>query len=226
MVNDGQNRAPPSGQACSAEIPSPRRSFDRVTTNDRAMDSEAPTRSPWGGGKNKHHRQKKKPRRFPAGALCQVVRPNLPVALSAEEQNDRVLILEVVGRSRLGRDSNRGSRGHRTGVLLVEVGPGNVSRERQVLDRGPAGDETHLADREVRVTRGHAGKPTTDDATTSTTSAAERGLSQAAELGLSVGTVDRGVPVWIPVMGVGTAEAPGLDRFLLAARDVHGVCCG
>src|SRR3954454_18626051 len=221
MVNDGQKRAPPSGQACRAEIPSPRRSFDRVTTSDRAMDSDAPTRSPWGGGKNKHHRQKKKPRRFPAGAFYQIVRPNLPVALSAEGQGNGVLILQLVGCKRLARRTGRSNGANDTRILLVDTGPGNVSRERQVLDRGPAGDETHRADGEVRVTTRHTGNAA--EHATSTTGAADRGLGQGTELGLGVSTVDRGVPVGVPVVGVRTAEAPGLDRFLLAARDEHGV---
>ncbi|MEY9466395.1 hypothetical protein ABH973_006808 [Bradyrhizobium ottawaense] len=83
---------------------------------------------------------KEKPRRFPAGALCQVVRPNLPVALSAEEQGDGVLILQLVHSGRLGRRAGT-SVTNRTGVLLVEMGPVQVSREREVLDRSPAGDD-------------------------------------------------------------------------------------
>ncbi len=48
---------------------------------------------------------------------------------------------------------------------------------------------TELADREVRVTRGNTGQAT--EHATSTTSAAEGGLGQRAELSLSAGTVER-----------------------------------
>src|SRR3954454_22431142 len=161
-----------------------------------------------GGGKNKHHRQKKKPRRFPAGAFYQVVGPNLPVALSAEEQGNGVLILQLVGCKRLTRRTGRSNGANDTRILLVDTGPGNLSRERQVLDRGPAGDETHRADGEVRVTTRHTGNAA--EHATSTTGAADRGLGQGTELGLGVSTVDRGVPVGVPVVGVRTAEAPGL----------------
>src|SRR4051794_39811257 len=140
-----------------------------------------------------------------------VFRQILPVALSAEDHGDRVLILQLIGRSRLGGRGGRGD-ANRSGILLVEVGPGDVSRERQVLDRGPAGDDTELADREVRVATRHA--CLAPKYTAAATSAAEGGLGQRAELGLSVGTVERGIPVWIPVVGVGATEAPGLDGFL------------
>src|SRR4051812_4807288 len=44
----------------------------------------------------------KNPRQFPAGGLGgQVVRPNLPVALSAEQHADGALILQLVGGTRL-----------------------------------------------------------------------------------------------------------------------------
>src|SRR3954449_1679324 len=76
-----------------------------------------------------------KPRRFPAGAFYQVVRPNLPVALSAEEQGNGVLILQLVGCKRLARRTGRSNGANDTRILLVDTGPGNVSRERQVLDR-------------------------------------------------------------------------------------------
>src|SRR3954454_25075759 len=125
-----------------------------------------------------------------------VFRQILPVALSAEDHGDRVLVLQFVNRGRLSGNNVR-DEANRTGVLLVEVGPGDVSRERQVLDRGPAGDDTELADGEGRVTTRHTGQAAEHAA--STAGAAEGGLGQRAELGLCVGTVQRGVPVWIPV---------------------------
>ena len=45
---------------------------------------------------------KQNPRRFPAGGSCQVVRPNLEVALSAEQHVDGVLVLELIQSCRLG----------------------------------------------------------------------------------------------------------------------------
>src|SRR4051812_4983998 len=149
-----------------------------------------------------------------------VFRQILPVALSAEDHGDRVLVLQFVNRGRLSGNNVR-DEANRTGVLLVEVGPGDVSRERQVLDRGPAGDDTELADREVRVTTRHARQATEHAATTA--GAAEGGLGLRTELGLSVGTVERGVPVGIPVVGVSATEAPGLDGFLRAAVHEHRI---
>ena len=75
--------------------------------------------------------QRKSPGGFPPG-LVQVVRPNLPVALSAEDHGDRVLILQLVDRGRLGGNRDR-RRGHRTGVLLVEVGPGTSAENVRFL---------------------------------------------------------------------------------------------
>src|SRR6202007_393641 len=39
----------------------------------------------------------------------------------------------------------------------------------------------------------------------------------------SVSTIDRGVPVGIPVVGVATTEAPGLHVLLARTGDEHGV---
>src|SRR5713101_1993596 len=49
--------------------------------------------------------RKAKPRWFPAGDSCQVVRPSLEVALSAEQHVDGVLVLELIQSCRLGNRS-------------------------------------------------------------------------------------------------------------------------
>src|SRR5882724_10930885 len=62
-----------------------------------------------------------------------VRRTELPVTLSAEKHANSILVLELVRCSRLGRDRREHNRAR---VLLIEVGPENIGRERQVLDRG------------------------------------------------------------------------------------------
>src|SRR5258705_395497 len=149
---------------------------------------------------------KQNPRRFPAGGSCQVVRPNLEVALSAQEHADRVLVLQLIRGSRLGSGSNpRARNGAR--ILLVEMAPVHVSSDRKVIDRSPDQVGTDDCEVEVRVaTRqtirwGQAGHEV----------GADQGLARIAILQLSIGTVDAAGPVGIPVMGVTTAEAPGLN---------------
>src|SRR6266850_3999557 len=93
---------------------------------------------------------KKNPGQFPAGGpfeSCQTV--GSEVTLGANLQRYRVLVLELVDRRgfRSGGTKNRG-----TCKLLVEVEPLDFGRERQVLDRGPAGNHTELRNVEVRVT--------------------------------------------------------------------------
>ena len=70
------------------------------------------------------------------------------VALDADLEQDRVLILELVERVRLrsGRREHRAAR-----HLLVEMEPLHFGRERQVLDRGPAGDDAELRNVEVGI---------------------------------------------------------------------------
>src|SRR4051812_41782714 len=108
---------------------------------------------------------KRNPRQFPAEGLGgQVARANLPVALSAEQQNERALILQLVGRGRFG-NANRRRKSDHTTELLVEHSVGEVSRERQVLDRGPACDDTDNTVVEVGVTTGKTGHRTQPSAT-------------------------------------------------------------
>src|SRR6476620_4760616 len=71
------------------------------------------------------------------------------VALNADVQGDGVLVLELVGGARLGSRSRQ----YRSALeLLVEAEVHDFSRERQILDGSPAGDDTGLIDIEVRVT--------------------------------------------------------------------------
>src|SRR5215212_8158493 len=71
------------------------------------------------------------------------------ITLGAELKQDRVLVLELIERRRLrsARCEHR-----RTRHLLVEMEPLDFARERQVLDRGPAGNRAELRDVEVGVT--------------------------------------------------------------------------
>src|SRR5258705_7718759 len=77
-----------------------------------------------------------------------VRRSGSEVALNADVQSHGVLVLDLVDRCRL-RSRRRNERS--TTKILVEVEPHYFGRERQVLDRSPAGDHTELRDVEVRV---------------------------------------------------------------------------
>src|ERR1700675_3606890 len=87
-----------------------------------------------------------------------VRRSGSEVALNANVQADRALILELVDRDRL-RSTGADARGHTgrrnntggSGELLVEEEAQDFGRERQVLDRGPTGDHTEHRDVEVGV---------------------------------------------------------------------------
>ena len=77
-----------------------------------------------------------------------ICRQHLEVALYANLQQKRILILELVERGRLrsGRSEHRAAR-----HLLVEVEPLDFGRERQVLDGCPAEVDAELRDVEVGV---------------------------------------------------------------------------
>src|SRR5258708_9786980 len=74
------------------------------------------------------------------------------VTLNAATKREGSLVLVLVA-SALGRTGLRSCRSKSGGAgeLLVEVEPNELSRERQVLDRSPAGDCTELRYVEVRV---------------------------------------------------------------------------
>src|SRR3954452_12939225 len=137
---------------------------------------------------------RKKPRRYPAGAASypktQSEDQGLPVALGANEQAVGVLVLQLISRCRLGNARERRRRDHAR-VLLVKVAVGEVSREGQVLDGGPAGDDTDLADVEVRVAGAGQGRERG--------AAADHALGRAAVINGSPRTIERRVPVRAPV---------------------------
>src|SRR5712664_2994928 len=95
-------------------------------------------------------RTKKNPRQFPAGGFAWrlVRRSGSEVTLSANVEGHGVLVLILVEGRRLG---SHWSQSGGAGELLVEVEPHHFGRERQVLDRSPAGDHAELRDVEVRV---------------------------------------------------------------------------
>src|SRR5438874_642749 len=92
--------------------------------------------------------------RNPPAVACRGVRSESvrrsasEVTLGANLQRNRILVLELIDRGGLwsGGPQHRG-----TGELLVEVEPHDFSRERQILDRSPAGNHTELRDVEVGV---------------------------------------------------------------------------
>src|SRR5438270_9734840 len=75
------------------------------------------------------------------------------VTLSADVKREHVLIGELVA-SALGSTRLRSGRSQSSGTLelLVEVEPEAFDRERQVLDRGPAGDQAEHRDVVIRIT--------------------------------------------------------------------------
>ena len=79
---------------------------------------------------------KQNPRRFPAGDSCQVVRPSLEVAPSAEQHVDGVLVLELIQSCRLGNRWDPWAQ-NRARILLVQMLPVDVGDEGEVFDRGP-----------------------------------------------------------------------------------------
>src|SRR6266478_474527 len=75
---------------------------------------------------------KQNPRRFPAGGSCQVVRPSLEVALSAEQHVDGVLVLELIQSRRLGNRWDPWAQ-NRARVLLVQTRPVDVGAKARFL---------------------------------------------------------------------------------------------
>src|SRR3954465_13675394 len=92
---------------------------------------------------------KKNPRQLPAGGSPSVSSlSGSEVTLSANVQEHGALVLELVHGGRLGsRSCQSGS----ARELLVEEERADFSRERQVLDGSPAGDDTNLGNVVVRV---------------------------------------------------------------------------
>src|SRR4029078_4017998 len=86
----------------------------------------------------------------------------------------------------------------------VQTRPAQVGSERQVLDRSPHGVDTDDREVEVRIA-GRTGQGDRSEVV------ADQGLARIAVLQLSIATVDGTRPVRAPVVGIATADAPGLD---------------
>jgi len=101
--------------------------------------------------------RKAKPPAVACRGSCQIVvrRTGLPVALSAEQEEHSVLILELVrGRSSRFADSVAAGDG-RAFHFLIQMGVGQISREGQVLDWRPPRDETKLPDVVIGIAGGY-----------------------------------------------------------------------
>src|SRR5215510_167774 len=128
------------------------------------------------------------------------------VTLNADVQADSVLVLELVPGLRLG--SRRGEDGTAS-QLLVEIEVQDFGRERQVLDRSPAGDHADLRDVEVRVAaevgaercKACAGE-----------GLADKGFRRVVVTDPGIAAEQAGRPVRIPVVVERTADAPGLRQ--------------
>src|SRR4051812_41664237 len=79
-----------------------------------------------------------------------------------------------------------------------------IRREGQVLDRSPRGVGTDDREVEVRITSRTSERDSSEVA-------ADHRLARIAVLELSIRTVDAARPVLVPVVGITTPEAPGLD---------------
>ena len=111
----------------------------------------APPRVTLRRGRPERWPQRKTPDAFGPEFSCRdlVRRSGSEVALSANVERDRVLVLELIeSRSACGA---AGVERSGTREPLVETRAHHFTRERQVLDRRPAGDRTHLVDGVVRV---------------------------------------------------------------------------
>src|SRR5258705_6746307 len=150
-----------------------------------------------------------------------VRRSGSEVALNANVQSHRVLVLELVDLDRL-RSRRRQRRS--TTEILVEVEQHYFGRERQVLDRSPAGDNTELRDVEVRVAAEINRRVNTKDQAIGPSVGKAILALGSGEVKLAAAITDRGPaaeqarrPVWIPVVVVGTTETIG-SRQLQVAR--------
>src|SRR5262245_51478591 len=135
----------------------------------------------------------------PSSAKC--LRSTLEVALSAEQEVEAVLIPQLVHGGRLG-NCCEGRSNNRSRVLLVDPAPSEVTREHQVLHRGPASDDTCLNNVEVGVAGASQGQQRNRVR-------ADGSLAVVAVPDSSVSAIDASVPVGIPVVGVTPAEPPG-----------------
>src|SRR6202023_3205461 len=121
-----------------------------------------------------------------------------------EQNGDGALVLHLIQSSGL-RNTNKCRGRNRARVLLVEMRPVEVGAESQALDRGPDRVDTDHSQVEVRIAGAGQGKQRNHVG-------ADRALGSATVLNRTIRTVDGARPVRVPVVGVTTAEAPGLDR--------------
>src|SRR4051812_46022121 len=130
------------------------------------------------------------------------------VTLSADVEREHVLVGELVASalSRTGLRSCR-SEGSRTGELLVEVEPHDFSRERQVLDGSPAGDQTELRYVEVRIT-----DEIRANSLARSIHCADQALGSVVIANLRVAAEQAGRPVRIPVVVERATDAPGFGQ--------------
>src|SRR5579859_3752294 len=87
-------------------------------------------------------------------------RAGLPVTLSAEQENHVVLVLQLVGKSRLA-DGSAGC-DDRADHLLIQMFPGQITREGQVLDRSPTRDDASLRNVVVGIAGGDTARSSGD----------------------------------------------------------------
>src|SRR5882757_239665 len=127
------------------------------------------------------------------------------VTLSADVEREHVLVLVLVA-SALGRTGLRscGSQSGSAGELLVEVPPQNFGRERQVLDRSPAGNRAQLRDVEVGVA-----DEVGANSLAGSIDGAEVGLGSVVIANGGVAAEHAGRPVRIPVVVERTTDTVG-----------------
>ena len=93
---------------------------------------------------------KQNPQQSPAGGSVISAKLRSEVALSAEQQGDGVLVLQLIRSAWLGKRGRRLD-DDSARVLLVQFRPADVGRESKVLDRGPDHVATDDPDVEVGV---------------------------------------------------------------------------
>ena len=176
------------------------------------------------------NKAKKNPRQFPAGGSFRDLsdEPDYQLRWARRSKLKACWSLSSYdARWRLGgKHQCRRWRNHAR-VLLIEALVQEIGRERQVLDRGPAGNRTHLPDIEVRVA-GSTCRYEPDDV------AADKSRGRTVVLHSSIRTVERGAPEGIPVVVEATAETPRGSQLKLgrigrricnAGKNSVGRCC-
>src|SRR5258708_8245286 len=160
-----------------------------------------------------------------------VGRSGSEVTLSANVEGHGVLVLGVGGGRWVG--GRRGERGG-AGEILIEVGGHGFGRERQVLDRSPAGDHTKLRYVVVRVAAEIRGSIRGRQLVAGDVIRAVLALGRGDIGGAAVishrrpASEQAGRPVWIPVVVERTADTIGRGQLEIAGtaengRKIHGI---